>query len=173
MHTAKVSGLVIVSALIASCGGGGSSDTTDGASRPQGLTASTLGEQVVLGTAEYLAQPPYDTANRQKGRKLAGLCLACHSIEQGGANMIGPNLYGFFGAPVGSREGYDYSEAVSEADFVWTPRALDAWMAQPGDFLPGNRMTFAGVSKEADRADIIAYLLQSTGEDNETEQGEQ
>ena len=53
--------------------------------------------------------------------------------------------------------------AVREVDFVWTPRALDAWLSQPGRFLPGNRMTFAGVPREKDRVDLIAYLLESTG----------
>ena len=76
--------------------------------------------------------------------------------------MIGPALYGFFGADAGSHEGFEYSPALRSADFVWTPRALDAWLAQPGRFLPGNRMTFAGVSRQADRDALIAYLMEVT-----------
>ncbi len=167
MQRAKRTGLVIFSALVAACGGGCSSDATDGAERPQGPTASTLGEQTVLTNAEYLATAPYAGADAGNGERLAVLCLACHSVQQGGSHMIGPNLYGFFGSQAGDRDGYDYSPALGNADFVWTPRALDAWMAQPADFLPGNRMTFAGVNRSSDRADIIAYLLDVTDKDQQ------
>ena len=76
--------------------------------------------------------------------------------------MIGPALHGFFGGQVGSQNGFEYSAAMRSADFVWTPEALNAWLAQPGQFLPGNRMTFAGVLKQGDRDDLIAYLLAVT-----------
>ena len=76
--------------------------------------------------------------------------------------MVGPALHGFFGTRVGSRDGFQYSAVMRNADFVWTPRAMDAWLAQPGRFLPGNRMTFAGVLKQQDRDDLIAYLLEVT-----------
>jgi cytochrome c len=79
--------------------------------------------------------------------------------------MIGPALYGFFGQRVGERDGFDYSPVMRNADFVWTPRALDAWLSQPSYFLPGNRMTFAGVFKQNDRNDLIAYLLGATSSD--------
>ncbi len=162
MQRAKSTGLVVFSALVAVGSGGCSSDTTDGAPQPQAPTAATLGAQSVLTTAEYLSTEPYVRADVENGERLAVLCLACHSLEQGGPHMIGPNLYGFFGTDAGARDGYEFSTALADADFVWTPRALDAWMAQPADFLPGNRMTFAGVRAPSDRADIIAYLLGAT-----------
>lgn len=77
--------------------------------------------------------------------------------------MIGPNLHGFFGMVAGTRPGFDYSEVLRQADFVWTPRALDAWLSQPSRFLPGNRMSFVGVSNAGDRADLIAWLLETAG----------
>lgn len=77
--------------------------------------------------------------------------------------MVGPNLHAFFGTVAGTRPGFDYSEALGQADFVWTPRALDAWLAQPNRFLPGNRMSFIGVSDADDRADLIAWLLETAG----------
>jgi len=143
------------------CGGetGGSEAET---STAPPLTAATLGEQTVLSVPEYLSAAPYVAADQSKGAKLAQICRACHSFDQGGANMIGPALHGFFGADAGSREGFEYSPVLRDAGFVWTPRALDAWLAQPGRFLPGNRMTFAGVSRQTERDALVAYLLAVT-----------
>lgn len=148
-------------ALFAGCG-----DTTEdgGEQASPALTAATLGEQQLLSAAEHLSQPPYSEADQTNGARQAQVCRACHSLEPGGVNMIGPALHGFFGTAAGSREGFAYSPVLAEAGFVWTPRALDAWLVQPGRFLPGNRMTFAGVFRESDRNDLIAYLLQQTSE---------
>ena len=129
------------------------------------MTAATLGEQNVLTAAEYLETGPYANADPSKGERLAMLCKACHSLEKGGPNRIGPALYGFIGTEAGTREGYEYSAVMRSADFVWTPAALDAWLVQPGRFLPGNRMTFAGVPDRQDRANLIAYLLEVTATD--------
>lgn len=162
---------VIVSALLTSGCGQKSGDTGTGMGGDDTvaapiLTTTTLGEQTVLSVSEYLSAAPYSTANPSNGAKQAQVCRACHSLDQGGPNMIGPALYGFFGSGVGSREGFEYSPAVRDANFVWTPRALDAWLAQPGRFLPGNRMTFAGVLRDSDRADLIAFLLEATTADD-------
>lgn len=131
------------------------------------VTAETLGSQDIMATAGYLTLPPYDSADREKGRKLAQLCRACHTLDEGGADMIGPNLYGFFGAKAGTRPSFQYSDALKNANFVWTPRALDAWLREPARFLPGNRMTFVGVSYERDRKDLIAYLLEATDKESQ------
>lgn len=125
-------------------------------------TAATLGEQTVLTAVQYLEAAPYKDADRSRGERQAQICKACHSFDRDGPEMIGPALYGFFGKQVGSRAGFQYSEAMAAADFIWTPAALDAWLAQPGRFLPGNRMTFAGVLRQSDRDDLIAYLLSAT-----------
>ncbi len=125
-------------------------------------SAATLGEQVVLTAEEYLATEPYAGADRTRGERQARICKACHSLDSGGPNMIGPALFGFFGTEVGKRDGFEYSDVMRNADFVWTPEALNAWLAQPGRFLPGNRMTFAGVLQQEDRNDLIAYLLEVT-----------
>jgi cytochrome c len=146
---------------IAGCGE--KADGPDSQSKTAPLpTAATLGEQIVLSTEDYLAADPYVSANQSRGEKQARVCRACHSLDKGGPNMIGPALFGFFGTEVGTRSGFEYSAVMRSVGFVWTPEALNAWLAQPGRFLPGNRMTFAGVLKQDDRDDLIAYLLTVT-----------
>lgn len=147
--------------LLAACGDD-SQDKLSGEIEAAHLSAATLGEQTVLGVSDYLALEQYQAANSKKGERQAMICKACHSFDAAGPNMIGPALFGFFGRGAGEQAGFDYSPAMQAADFIWTPRALDAWLAQPGRFLPGNRMTFAGVSGQQDRDDLIAYLLVKT-----------
>ena len=151
--------------LVAACGGktGDSAETA----QTELLTAATIGEQSILTASEFLSQPPYAAANLRDGENQARICTACHSMAKGGVNMIGPNLYGFFGKQVGTVEGFSYSKVIENADFVWTPRVLDAWLVQPGRFLPGNRMSFAGVGNAGDRADLIAFLLTATDDSND------
>ena len=151
--------------LVAGCGKKESDESGTGPTAEPFPTAATLGEQVVMTAAEYLETEPYASANRSRGERQAMLCKACHSLDRGGPNMIGPALYGFIGTNVGTRQGFEYSAVMRNADFVWTPAALDAWLAQPGRFLPGNRMTFAGVPDQKDRADLIAYLIEATTSD--------
>ncbi len=128
------------------------------------LTAATLGEQAALPLSDYLAQDRYASADQKNGANQAQICKACHSLDSGGPNMIGPALFGFFGRGVGERAGFDYSPVMRNANFVWTPTALEAWLAQPGKFLPGNRMAFGGVFRQQDRDDLIAYLLLATAD---------
>ena len=152
---------VVIAILISGCGEKPEDGESETESTPL-LTAATLGEQNVLTVSEYRSAAPYSTANLSKGASLAQMCRACHSLDNGGPNMIGPALFGFFGSEAGSRGGFEYSPTMKETDFVWTPRALDAWLAQPGRFLPGNRMTFAGVSRREERVNLIAYLFEAT-----------
>jgi cytochrome c len=152
---------IAAATLVAGCSEKKQNNGTEPGTAPL-PTAATLGEQLVLPTQEYLAAAPYKDADRSRGERQAQICRACHSVDIDGPNMIGPALYGFFGTEVGTRAGFEYSAAMVDADFVWTPEALNAWLAQPGRFLPGNRMTFAGVLRQSDRDDLIAYLLAVT-----------
>ena len=153
--------------LLAACGSD-SEDKPSAQEQATRLSAATLGEQTVLNAADYLELEKFQAANSSKGERQALICKACHSLDAGGPNMIGPALFGFFGRVVGEQVGFNYSPVMRSADFVWTPRALDAWLAQPGRFLPGNRMTFGGVASQQDRDDLIAYLLvKTTAEESE------
>ncbi len=102
-------------------------------------------------------------ADLKRGKTLFLQCRACHSLGEGEAHKVGPNLYGVFGRNAGLAPGFAYSEAVTAADISWSPETLDQWLARPSDFLPGNRMVFIGVKDPQDRANLIAYLQQETG----------
>lgn len=150
---------LLTGSLIGGCGDAGNDRDP---SAPPPLTAATLGEQSVLAHTEYLASAPYADADLELGERAARVCRACHTLDAGGVNMLGPNLHGFFGRAAGGMPGFQFSEALKSADFVWTPRALDAWLQAPARFLPGNRMAFAGVADEPTRNALIAYLLKAT-----------
>jgi len=163
-HNNLLAAVVAAAMLIAAC----SRETGQTGELAAALpTAATLGEQSVLAPGEYLASAPYDSADRENGKRQAQFCRACHSLERGGRHLIGPSLYGMFGTEAGSQSGFEYSPVLRDADFAWTPAALNAWLAQPARFLPGNRMTFAGVVRERDRTDLIAYLLAVTSDNSE------
>ncbi len=155
----------VLAALVAGCGKKNDESGTGSGAAPL-QTAATLGDQVVLSPGEYLAVEPYASASPSRGERQAQTCKACHSLDKGGRNMVGPALHGFFGRKAGTHAGFEYSAVMRNADFVWTPSALDAWLAQPGRFLPGNRMIFAGVHDQGDRNDLIAYLLDATAATN-------
>ena len=106
---------------------------------------------------------PYNAGDLENGRRVFARCRSCHTIAEGGMDMTGPNLWGVFGRRAGSREGFRYSEAVQNAGFEWDAERLDGWLTAPREFLPGNRMAFAGVPDETDRRDLIAYLKVETG----------
>ncbi len=102
---------------------------------------------------------PYNAADFDAGRRVFAQCRSCHTVNQGGGNRVGPNLYGVFGREIGTAEGFAYSQPVQDADFVWDGAHLDHWLENPRTFLPGNRMAFAGVRDETQRRDLIAYLM--------------
>ena len=163
--------IILITASIFSLGGCGQSGNDAGsATKVTPLTAATLGAQTILSSKAYLAQAKYAAANTDRGETLSMQCRACHTLEKGGATILGPNLYGLFGRTAGSAPGYSYSDVLAASDFVWSPRALDAWLAQPFAFLPGNRMSFPGLPDGDDRNAVIAYLLLRTnaGADEET-----
>lgn len=93
----------------------------------------------------------------EKGAKVFSKCKACHKLEDG-ANATGPHLYGVVGRPVASVDGFGYSGAMSELGGAWTPEHLNEFLTKPKDLVPGTKMSFAGLKKIADRANLVAYL---------------
>lgn len=115
--------------------------------------------------AKVAALPaPYNEANYEAGRRVFAQCRSCHVIQAGAPHRVGPNLHAVFGREIGTSEGFNYSQAVQDADFVWDADHLDHWLQNPQTFLPGNRMAFAGVRDETQRRDLIAYLMVEAAE---------
>jgi cytochrome c len=124
--------------------------------------ASVFDVGEIKTAAEYLRAPEFAAADFKRGQLLSLACAACHSFGAGEKTIVGPNLHGVFGRPAGELEGFDYSAALRSSGLVWTPRALDAWLADPASFVAGTKMTFTGYRSAEDRRDLIAYLLQAT-----------
>ena len=152
---------------ISACGGDGSG-SPDAESAAETAAPEPVPEPEpfdvgeIKPVSEYLAEPRFQAADLNKGRRLFLQCRACHSLEEGGQHKVGPNLYGMFGEVAASKEGYTYSPALTDSGIVWTPKALEEWLIRPSGFVPGNKMAFAGIKSESDRTDLLAYVMAET-----------
>lgn len=104
--------------------------------------------------AFYLA-----SADASKGADVFKKCGACHNADKGGPNALGPNLWGVLGEPIGQGAGgFAFSDVLKGKGGNWDFDKLNEWLISPKKFAPGTKMTFAGLSKPEDRANVIAYL---------------
>lgn len=141
-----------------------------------GMLMTACGEQVNSAPAAgngpataAAATDSYDinallaTADPAKGQIVFLQCRACHSLEAGGPNKVGPNLHNVIGRKAGLAPGFSYSDQMTASEVVWSAEALDKFLLRPSDFIPGTRMVFVGLRKPEDRASVIAYMRQETG----------
>lgn len=122
----------------------------------------TLTIAAALGAFAVVVQPAaaQDLAN---GEKVWKKCKACHTLEEGGKNKIGPNLFGYSGRPAGSAEDFKYSKAFLAAGLTWNDETQRAWLADPRGMVKGTKMAFPGLKKEEDITDVLAYIAGQGG----------
>lgn len=113
----------------------------------------------VLATAGAATAAP--SGDPVHGQQLFSRCGACHSIDAGGPNRVGPNLHGVIGRQVGKAPGFRYSDALKAQSFVWDDARLDRWLADPRAMVPGTLMILRTPS-DAERRDLIAYLKKAS-----------
>ncbi len=112
--------------------------------------------------ATVLSGPALAAGDAAKGKKVYNKCKTCHALAAG-KNKIGPSLAGIFGRKAGTVEGFKkYSKAMKASGVVWDENNMVAFLAKPKKMMPGNKMTFPGLKKEADIANLIAYLKEAT-----------
>jgi cytochrome c len=151
--------------LLAACDSGPPQIDASGAPQPAATTAvraADVDPGPIKTAAEYLRDPQLVGADAARGELLGLACAACHRFRAEEGTLIGPHLQGVFGRPAASVEGFAYSEALRRSGLVWTPRSLEAWLANPAGFVEGTTMAFTGYRSAEDRRDLIAYLLRAT-----------
>lgn len=119
------------------------------------------------GATGAAAEIPIETllakADPAAGEKVFAKCAACHTATKGGANGIGPNLWNVVGEGIGQGAGgFPFSDALKSKGGAWTFDLLNQWLSSPRKFAEGTKMTFAGLSKGEDRANVIAWLNQQS-----------
>jgi cytochrome c len=97
-------------------------------------------------------------ADAKRGETAVKVCQACHTFGKGEPNRVGPNLYGVVGRPKASEAGFNYSAAMKAQKGEWTPEDLDKYLTNPRSVVPGTNMSFAGLPRGKQRADVITYL---------------
>ena len=115
-------------------------------------TSATV-EEVKFDIAELMK-----TANAEAGKEIVKKCISCHSFDKGGANKVGPHLWNVDGRDKASVEGYSYSAALKAIGGKWDDESLFHFLHKPSKFVPGTKMSFIGLSKGQDLANVVLYL---------------
>lgn len=124
----------------------------------EGVEVEGEGGEAEQPIAFYLA-----SADPAKGEQVFKKCAACHNVDQGGANALGPALFGTMGKQVAGHPGFPYSDALKSVGGTWDWEKMSAWLANPKRFAPGTKMTFAGLSNPQERADLMLWMNSKGG----------
>ncbi len=147
----KFAALVLAISSITAC----SKDAPKSTPAPTKTTVS-------LPVSTPIPAPTVELSLEQKGKKLFARCRACHTLNDGGKNKVGPNLWQVFGRTAGTTEGFAYSKAMIASEIIWTEETVGAYLENPRKYLPKNKMAFPGLRKATDREAMIAYLQENT-----------
>ncbi len=161
----KIVGAVLMAGLIAMLSG----FIADLLVKPQHLAEGALEAALPEADAGGAAPPPavagpepiaalLAAADADAGQRLAKRCSACHSFDDGGPKKVGPNLWNLIGRPVAGVAGFQYSRALSDVGGVWGYEEMNEFIYKPRQFAPGTKMSFPGLKKADDRANLIAWL---------------
>ncbi|MBN9529882.1 MAG: cytochrome c family protein [Alphaproteobacteria bacterium] len=105
-----------------------------------------------------LVTPAMAAGDVAAGEKVFGKCKVCHTVDSGGKNLVGPNLHGVIGRKAATVSGFNYSSSLAALGVTWDEANLAAYLADPRKFNPGTKMVFAGLKKQQELDDVIAYL---------------
>ncbi|SHM24207.1 cytochrome c [Paracoccus solventivorans] len=139
----------------------GPGHVAEGEEVPQAYRIAVAGAEDDAGAEEAADEGPdlatlLASADTAAGEKAFGKCRACHKVD--GSNGVGPHLDGVVNRDKASVEGFNYSNAALEQEGVWAPENIDAFITNPKAYMPGTKMTFAGIKNPVERANLIAYL---------------
>ena len=136
---------------------------------PQNVVGYEVPGVEAVGATTAAAPPPevpfavlLAQGSAEAGKRVYNKCKSCHTIEEGGRNGTGPNLWDTVGNVKGHIEGFNYSSALLEKGGRWTYENLDAWLKSPRTYIPGNRMAYGGLRDAQERADVILYMREFT-----------
>ncbi len=158
----------VVGALIANSGGddavAGTDEPVVAAPDSTPPPADEQPQQVAEAAPPAVVEEPASTISAEAGADVFKKCKSCHTIDQGGPNRVGPNLWGVFNRDVASHDGFSYSDSMvaTLGGQSWTPALLNEFLTKPKDLVSGTKMSFGGLRNPDDRQNLIAYLAQQS-----------
>ncbi len=158
MGAASVMAAALIVVLVTSC-----SKSPDKADAARGALHPSAAPRISAEKLLAELPPAYAHADPRNGELHFHLCLSCHTADEGGPDLTGPNLYGIFGRHVASRPDFGYSAVLKAKTWTWDAAHLDGWLKDPRSYVPGTKMTFYGLRDDKDRLDTIAYLKVISG----------
>ena len=114
--------------------------------------------QIFLAAAIALLATSAQAGDAANGKTVFARCAICHTVQKGGANGLGPNLFGVVGRKAASLSTFMYSGALKNSGITWTPDKIKTWVTSPARMVPGTKMAFAGLSNAKQADDVVAYL---------------